>query len=63
MRHFHCGSIVPGCSWHTCAEEDAEIVRRTVEHLRKTHGEAEVRPNLIEMIKERIKTEKQGTFS
>jgi predicted small metal-binding protein len=57
MKHFHCGSVVPGCTWHTSAEDEAEIVRRAVEHMRKTHGEAEVAPPLVEKIKERIKSE------
>ncbi|MBN9403798.1 MAG: glycoside hydrolase family protein [Burkholderiales bacterium] len=25
MKEFHCGSLVPGCQWHTRAEEEAEV--------------------------------------
>ena len=32
MKEFHCGSLVPGCEWHTRAEEEAEVMRRAVEH-------------------------------
>ncbi len=28
MKEFHCGSLVPGCEWHTRAEEEAEVMRR-----------------------------------
>ena len=55
MRLFECGTLVPGCSWHTRAEEDAEVVRRAVEHLRTTHGEEIIRENLDENIKARIR--------
>jgi predicted small metal-binding protein len=54
MRSFECGTLVPGCSWHTRADEDAEIVRRAVEHLRSAHGEEIIRENMIENIKARI---------
>ena len=54
MRLFECGSLVPGCAWHTRADDDAEIVRRTVEHLRTTHGETIIRETMIDNIKARI---------
>nr|CAD6410222.1 hypothetical protein REQ54_00712 [Rhizobium sp. Q54] len=57
MRLFECGTLVPGCSWHTRAAEDAEIVRRAVEHLRTAHGEEIIRENMIENIKARIRDE------
>lgn len=54
MRLFECGSLVPGCDWHTRADNDAEIVRRAVEHLKSAHGETLIRENMIENIKARI---------
>jgi len=54
MKKFECGSLVPGCPWHTAAEETAEVVRRAAEHLRTTHGETVIRPDMVERIKERI---------
>jgi len=52
MKNYEC--LVPGCPWHTQAEDSAEIVRRAAEHLRSVHAEAEVRPEMIERIKQRI---------
>ncbi|PWE56854.1 small metal-binding protein [Metarhizobium album] len=60
MRLFECGSLVPGCDWHTRAENDAEIVRRAVEHMRNTHGETVIRENMIENIKARIANESEA---
>lgn len=57
MRLFECGTLVPGCEWHTRASEDAEVVRRTVEHLRQAHGETIIRENMVENIKHRIRDE------
>lgn len=54
MKRFECGSLVPGCDWHTRAEEEAEVVRRAVEHLRQTHGETIIRENMVQNIKDRI---------
>jgi predicted small metal-binding protein len=53
MKTFHCGSLVPGCEWHTRADSEAEIVSRAIDHLRQTHGETTIRPSIVEQIKER----------
>ena len=55
MKTFQCGTLVPGCEWETSAEDEAEIVRRAVEHLKSAHGEETVRENMVENIKKRIK--------
>ncbi len=55
MKTFECGTLVPGCEWHTRAEDSSEVVRRAVEHLRNTHGETVIRENMIDEIKARIR--------
>lgn len=60
MRLFECGSLVPGCEWHTRANDDAEVVRRAVEHLRDVHGETIIRENMVDNIKARIFDEKNA---
>ena len=52
MKHYDC--LVPGCKWHADAEDSAEIVRRAAEHLRTTHDEPVIRPEMVERIKARI---------
>jgi len=52
MKRYDC--LVPGCKWHTEAEDTAELVRRAGDHLRNVHDETEIRPAMIERIKERI---------
>jgi len=54
MKEFHCGSLVPGCEWHTRADEEAEVMRRAVEHMRETHGETMIRETMVEAIRSRI---------
>jgi predicted small metal-binding protein len=54
MKEFQCGSLVPGCDWHTRHDEDAEIMRRAVEHMQKAHGETVIRETMIEAIRSRI---------
>ena len=60
MRLFECGSLVPGCEWHTRANDDAEVVRRAIEHLRTAHGETIIRENMVDNIKARIVDEKRA---
>ncbi len=57
MRLFECGTLVPGCEWHTRADEDAEVLRRSVEHMRQAHGETIIRETMVENIKARIRDE------
>lgn len=54
MKRFDSGSLIPGSTWHAEADSEAEVVRRAVENLRTLHGETEIRPDMIERIKERI---------
>ena len=60
MKTFQCGAVVPGCEWHTRHEDEAEIIRRTVEHLRETHGEDIIRETMIEAIRGKIESERLG---
>ena len=55
MKEFQCGTLVPGCEWKTAAEDDAEIVRRAVDHLKTAHEENIVRENMVSNIKQRIR--------
>lgn len=52
MKHYDC--LVPGCTWHSQADDESELVRRAVEHLREAHDETAVRPEMIERIKQRV---------
>lgn len=54
MKRFDSGTLIPGSTWHAEAESEAEVVRRAVENLKSYHGETEVRPDMVERIKERI---------
>lgn len=60
MKQFECGSLVPGCPWHTRAEEEAEVVRRSVEHMRTAHGETIIRETMVDAIKTRITDQAQA---
>ena len=54
MKEYFCGSLVPGCDWHTRHEEEAEVMRRAVDHMRQIHGETIIRESLIDAIRSRI---------
>ncbi len=52
MKSLQC--TVPGCPWHTRAEETAEVVRRAVDHLRTAHDEEPIRPDTVERLRQRV---------
>ena len=54
MKRFDSGTLIPGSTWKAEAESEVEVVRRAVENLKNFHGETEVRPDMVERIKERI---------
>ncbi|ODT82983.1 MAG: small metal-binding protein [Pelagibacterium sp. SCN 64-44] len=54
MKRFDSGTLIPGATWHAEAESEAEVVRQAVENLKTLHGEAMVRPDMVERIKARI---------
>lgn len=54
MKRFDSGTLIPGSTWHAQAETEAEVVRRAVENMKNINGETEVRPDMVERIKERI---------
>ena len=60
MKEFQCGTLVPGCTWHTRHEEEAEVMRRAVEHLRQTHGETIIRETMIDAIRSRIEPDRNA---
>jgi predicted small metal-binding protein len=60
MKTYECGSLVPGCDWHTRHEDEAEIIRRAVEHMREVHGETTIRETMVEAIRSRIANERKA---
>lgn len=54
MKRFDSGTLIPGSTWKAEADSEAEVVRKAVENLRTFHGETEVRPDMVQRIKERI---------
>lgn len=61
MKKFECGMIVPGCSWHTRSQTEADLVARAVEHMHQAHGETHVRPTTVERIKAVIEDDQVAT--
>jgi predicted small metal-binding protein len=60
MKEFHCGSLVPGCEWHTRHEDEAEVIRRATEHMRNTHEEMTISETTVEAIRSRIQKSGQA---
>jgi predicted small metal-binding protein len=60
MKEFHCGTLVPGCDWHTRHQEEAEVMRRSVEHMRQAHGEDTIRESMVDAIRSRISTQRNA---
>lgn len=54
MKEFHCGSLVPGCHWHSADEDTAELVKRAIDHMKTAHGDRHVGPSLVARIRQNI---------
>jgi predicted small metal-binding protein len=54
MKRFDSGTLIPGSTWHAQAETEAEVVQRAVENMKNLNGETEIRPDMVERIKQRI---------
>ncbi|RDE08735.1 DUF1059 domain-containing protein [Pelagibacterium lacus] len=54
MKRFDGGSLIPGATWHATAETEAEVVSKAIDRLKAEHGETQIRPDMVERIKERI---------
>ena len=55
MKKFECGTLVPGCDWSTEAKDEAEVIRRAVEHLKSAHEEETIHESTLEAIRQRVK--------
>lgn len=60
MKEFQCGTLVPGCDWHTRHEEEAEVMRRAISHMRESHGEDTIRESMVDAIRSRIETRRDA---
>ena len=54
MKEFHCGSLVPGCDWHTRHEKRRKSCAAPSSTCVETHGETVIRETMIEAIRSRI---------
>ena len=54
MKQFSCGSVVPGCMATFRARDEAGIFAQVAAHAKAEHGMAEVRPAVVEAVRERI---------
>jgi predicted small metal-binding protein len=56
MKHFACGSVVPGCTAVFKADTDDGILGQVADHARKDHGLVEVPAELVAAVRQNITT-------
>ena len=56
-KKIACADVVPGCSFHTEAETESELLQKVAEHAAEAHGVKEVSPELLASVKSAIRTE------
>ena len=54
MKHFACGSVIPGCHARFEGADENEILPQVAEHAREDHGIDEVSPELVEQVRVNI---------
>jgi len=51
MKSFACGDVVPGCTAHLTAADEAAILRLVAQHAAADHGLSTVSPELVEAVR------------
>jgi predicted small metal-binding protein len=54
MKHFACGSVVPGCTATFQAVDEDGILRQVAAHAERDHGIVEVPAELVEQVRSHI---------
>ncbi|WP_448610354.1 DUF1059 domain-containing protein [Geodermatophilus sp. URMC 60] len=55
MKQFSCGDVVPTCTRTFIAPTDEEILAAVAGHARAEHGFAEIPPELVDQVRQRIR--------
>jgi len=55
MKEFACGDVVPGCSATFLGPDDGSILEQVGRHAGRDHGLAEVGPDLVAAVREKIR--------
>ena len=56
MKEFSCGDVVPGCKASFRATTDDALLKEIARHAREDHGLGELPSELVEAVKQRIRT-------
>lgn len=54
MKHFACGSVVPGCTATFTGQSDEAILAEVAEHARRDHGMADVPAEVVDAVRRNI---------
>lgn len=57
MKKFSCGDVVPGCQAQFVGDDDESILAQVAKHAGDDHGMAEVPPEVVEQVKQKIREE------
>jgi predicted small metal-binding protein len=48
MKELRCSDINPGCSFRAEGRDEAEVMKKAVEHARKDHGMSQIPPDVAQ---------------
>ena len=53
-KHIACNDVVTGCKFTATAATEEELLRKTADHARESHGVKEITPELAAKVKSAI---------
>jgi predicted small metal-binding protein len=56
MKSFSCGDVVPGCQAQFVCSSEEELLAEVAQHARADHDMAEVPAEVVDAVRENIKT-------
>lgn len=57
-KEVRCRDVGVDCDWVVTGETEEEIMKKAAEHAEKAHGMKEIPPELVQRVREAIRTQK-----
>lgn len=57
-KEIRCRDVGVDCDWVASGETEEEIMKKAGEHAKKDHGMNEIPPELVQKVREAIRTKK-----
>jgi len=54
-KQLACGDVMPGCTYVTKADDEADLLQQVAKHASEAHGVKQITPDLLAKVKAAVK--------